>query len=69
MELNILINFGRRHCEEHFFEIILNLDQAFRRRGHIKIFLIYSSDGLFVQCSQTICAIMVVDLMRNISVK
>ena len=32
-ELNILINFGRRHHEEHFFEIILNLDQLFRRRS------------------------------------
>ena len=46
-ELNIRINFGRRHHEEHFFEIILNLDQLFRRRGHFKTFLIYSSDDLF----------------------
>ena len=67
--LNIPINFDKRHYEEHFFEIILNLDQLFRRRGHLKIFLIYSSGGLFVQCFQTICAIMVVGLMRNISVK
>ena len=50
-------------------KFILNLDQLFRRRGHLKIFLIYSADGLFVQCFQTICAIMVVGLIRNISVK
>ena len=68
-ELNILVNFGRRHYEEHFFEIIFNLDQWFRRRGHLKIFLIYSSGGLFVQCLHTICAIMVVVIMQNISVK
>ena len=24
--------------EEHYFEIILNLDQLFKRRGHLKIF-------------------------------
>ena len=59
-ELKILINFGRRHHEEHFFEIILNLDQLFRRRSQLKIFLIYSSSSLFVQCFQPICAIMVV---------
>ena len=68
-ELTILINLGRKHHEEHFFEIILNLDQLFRRRDNLKIFLIYSSDGLFVQCFQTTCANMVVGLMRNISVK
>ena len=31
-ELNILINFGRRHHEEHFCEIILNLEQWFERK-------------------------------------
>ena len=64
-----LINFDRRHHEGHFFESTLNLDQLFRRRGHLKIILIYSFGGLFVQSFQTICAIMVVGLMRNISVK
>ena len=68
-ELNSLINFNRRHYEEQFFEIILNLDQLFRTRGHLKIFLIYSSGSLIVQCFQTICAIMVVGLMQNISAK
>ena len=68
-ELNILINFGRRHHELYFFEIILNLDLLFERRGHLKIFLICSSGSHFVQCFQTICAIIVVGLMQNISVK
>ena len=33
-------NFGRDHHEEHFCENILNLDQWFRRRCLLKIFLI-----------------------------
>ena len=33
------------------------------------MFLIYSSGSLFVQCFQTICAISVVGIMQNISVK
>ena len=66
---NTLNNFGKRHHEEHFFEIIWNLDQLFRRRDYLKIFLIYSPVSHFVQCFQTICAIMVVGLMQNISVK
>ena len=63
-ELNILINFGRRPYEEH-----LNLHELFRVRGDLKIFLIYSSGSLFVQYFQTICRIMAVGLMQNISVK
>ena len=39
-ERNHLCNFGRRHHEEQFCEIILNLDQCFRRRCRLKIFLI-----------------------------
>ena len=66
---NSLIKYGRRHHGEYFYEIIFNLDQLFRRKGHLKIFLIYSSGGLFVQCFQTICAIMVVGLIRDVSVK
>ena len=38
MEQNHLDNFGRGHNEEHFCEIILNLDQWFKR-CHLKIFL------------------------------
>ena len=30
-KLNVLNNFGRGHHEEHFCDIILNLDQWFRR--------------------------------------
>ena len=35
---NICRNIGRGHYEEHFCEIILNLDQ-WLRRCHLKIFL------------------------------
>ena len=33
-------NCGRGHYEKHFCEIILNLNQWFRRRCRFKIFLI-----------------------------
>ena len=117
MEQNRLCNFGRRHHEEQFFEIILNWDQWFRRRCHlknisylelwrpfcsvewnhlcnfgrgyyeeqfceiisyldqwfrrclIKVFLIWSSGGPFVQGSIAICAILVEGIKRNNSVK
>ena len=64
-EQNHLSNLGRRHQEEQFLEIILNLDQGFKRRCHLKIFLIWSSGGPFVQRSGTICAILVEGIMRN----
>ena len=35
-QLNGLSNFGRGHHEKHFCEIILNLDQWFSRRCHLK---------------------------------
>ena len=54
-----MCNFGRVHHGEQFREIILNLDQWFRRRCHLKTFLIYSSGGPFVQGTRTICAILV----------
>ena len=38
VELNRLPNFGRRHHEKQFCEIISNLDQCFRRRCRLKIF-------------------------------
>ena len=66
--MNILINFDRRHHEEYFCEIILNLDQWFKRCC-LKIFLNYISGSPFVWHSQTICAILVEGIMRNISVK
>ena len=39
-EQNHLRYFGRGHHEENFCEIILNLDQWFRRTWCLKIFLI-----------------------------
>ena len=47
-ELNHLCNFRRRHHEEQFCEIILNLDQWFRR-CHLKI--IHSLELLRLFCS------------------
>ena len=54
-----LCNFGIRYREEQFCEIILNLDQWFRRKCSLKVFLIWSSDSPFVQWSVFICAILV----------
>ena len=61
-------NFGRSHHEEKLCEIILNLNQWFRRCP-LKIFLIYKSGGSFVQWRGTICAILVAGTIRNNSVK
>ena len=36
---NHLCNFGRRYHEEQFCEIILNLDQWFRRNCCLKVFI------------------------------
>ena len=33
-----MCNFGRVHHEKHFCEIILNLDQWFKRKWCLKIF-------------------------------
>ena len=68
-EWNHLWHFGRRHHEKQFCEIILNLDQWFRRRCVLKIFLIWSSGGPFGQRSGTICGIFVEGIMRKNSVK
>ena len=69
MEWNHLCNFGRRHHEDQFCEIILNLDQWLSKRCRLKIFLSLSSGGPFVQQSGTICAILVEGIMMNNSVK
>ena len=66
---NHLCNIGRGHYEEHFCEIILNLDQWFRRKFPLKIFLIYSSGSPIVWQSRTICEILIEGIMRYISVK
>ena len=64
VELNHLCNFGRRHPEEQFSEVILKLDLWFRRCC-LKIYLIWSSHCPFVQQSRSICAILVENIMRN----
>ena len=69
VEQNHLCNFGKGHYEAQFYEIILNLDQRFRRRYFLKIFRIWSSGGPFVQRKGTICAILVEGIKRNSSVK
>ena len=51
---------------KHFCQIILNLDQWFRRKFHLQTFLIYSSGSPFVHPSETICAILIDSIMRNI---
>ena len=61
---NLLCNFVKGHHKQHFFEIILNLDQQFRCR--LKD-LIWSSGAPFVRWSGTVCAILKED-MGNISV-
>ena len=68
VEQNYLCNFSRRHHEEQLCEIILNLDQWYRRCC-LKIFLISSSGSPFVQQSRTICATLVEGIIRNNYVK
>ena len=63
-EQNHLCNFGRGYQEEQFCGIILNLGQWFRR-CLLKIFLIWSSGGPFVQRSRTFCVILVEGIKRN----
>ena len=65
----LFVQFGRRYHEERFCEIILNLDQWFKRKCCLKVFLIWSSGSIFVQLSATICAILIKGKMRNDSVK
>ena len=68
-DLNYLCNFGRRYHEKQFCDIILNLDQWFRRKCRLKVFLIWISGSPFVQQSVTSCAILVEGMMGNNSVK
>ena len=63
VEQNQLCNFNRGYQEEQFCEIILKLDQWFRR-CHLKDLL---SGAL--AASVTICAILKKDIMSNIHVK
>ena len=69
VEWNPVCNFGRRHHEAQFSEIVLNLDQWFRR-CRLKVFLIWSSGSPFVQWNRTTCAMLAKGMiMRNNSVK
>ena len=56
LKRNHLCNFGRGYREEQFCEIILNLDQWFRRRCHLKdclsgalVVLVFSGAEPFMQ--------------------
>ena len=65
---NHFCNFGGRYHEEQFCEIILKLDQWFRRKCRLKVFLIWISGSPFVQQSVTIFAILVEGILRINSV-
>ena len=67
-EAEPFVQFDRRHHEKQFCEILSNLDQWYKRRCCLKIFLIWSSGGPFVQRSRTICAILVEGIIWNNSV-
>ena len=67
VDWNHLCNFERGHHVKHSCEVIWNFDQWFRR-CRLKIFLIWSSGGLYVQWSGTICAISVEAIIKNNSV-
>ena len=52
-------NYARGPYEEHFCEIILNLEEVIQKEKHSEnIVLIYNSSGCFVLYSDNICAIM-----------
>ena len=59
---NLLSNFGRGQYEEQFCEIILNLDQWFRRGFNLKIFLFLAPMAIF---NGIICSILVEGNTRN----
>ena len=55
MQQTVLCNFGRGHYEEHFFEIIMNLEQWKARRFPFKIFYSQqncSKSGSLIKCDQ-----------------
>ena len=56
VERNHFHKFGKGYYEEQVCEIVLNLDQWFRRRWLLKIFLIWSSLSPFAKRSGAICA-------------
>ena len=66
VEQKHLNKFGRRHHEQQFFETILKLDQWFRSRCRLKIFLIWCH---FVQQSGMVCSISIEGIISSNSVK
>ena len=66
----LICNFGRGHYGEHSCEFIEKSSQ-WCGRCLSKIFLILNTDGhfYFVQWIKIVCAILVEDIMRNISVE
>ena len=60
----ILFNIGRGYHVEQFCEIILNLDQWFKKKYSLKIFLIWSFGSPFFSG-----AILVEGIIRNNAVK
>ena len=69
VERNHLCNFGNRHHKEQFCELILSLDQRFRKRCRLETFLIKNSGSPLVQRSEIILTMLVKGIMGNISVK
>ena len=69
MDWNHLCNIGRRHHESQSCEIILNLDQWFGRKCHLKVFLIWSSGRHFVQRNVINLTSLVEGIQRDNSVK
>ena len=67
-ERNLLCNIDSIYYEDQFCEMILNLDQWFRRRCLLKIFNIWSSGNHFVRQRGSICAILVDGIKRKNSV-
>ena len=63
-----MCSFGKGHYDKHFCEIILNLNQCFKRRC-LKDISCLELCQPFVQQSRTVCAIFVEGIMRNTSVK
>ena len=64
-----MCNFGRGHNELQFCEIILNLDQRFRRRCCIKDFLSGALATPLISKSRPFCTILVEGIMKSISRK
>ena len=59
-----LCNLSRLHYDKNFCEIILNLDKWL-----FTFFLIFSSDGRFIQQSRTVCPVLIAGIMKKLSVK